>query len=101
MATTASISSFVGPLGHFVEPVKKFRRKPISRHIYRDRGQVFLACCRYCSQLVAVFCGTESAIPAKYARKVLLRFKAACQGDIQDTGFRDAQHLLRTLYSVA
>ena len=36
-------------------------------------------------ELAAVFCGTESALPAKYARKMLLRFKAACQGDIQDT----------------
>src|SRR5262245_39027392 len=31
------------PLGHFVEPVKKFWRKPLSRRIYGDRGQVFLA----------------------------------------------------------
>ena len=27
----------------FIEPVKKFRRKPLSRRIYGDRGQVFLA----------------------------------------------------------
>ena len=28
---------------NFIEPVDKFRRKPLSRRIYGDRGQVFLA----------------------------------------------------------
>ena len=26
----------------FIEPIEKFRRKPLSRRIYGDRGQVFL-----------------------------------------------------------
>src|SRR5215468_9316757 len=59
------------------------------------------AASRLIEKLPAVFCGTRSARPAKYTRKVLLRFKPACHGDIQDTDLRGAQHRLRTLYSLA
>jgi hypothetical protein len=49
-------------------------------------------------KFLAIFCGAGSAHPPEHSRKVLLRFEAACYGDIQDSRFGAAQHLLCTLY---
>ena len=51
--------------------------------------------------LVSILRRAGTANPAEHPRKVLLRFEATGHGDIQDTRLRRAQHLLRTLYSVA
>src|SRR5215469_4311596 len=55
----------------------------------------------FSSALVSILRRACTANPAEHPRKVLLRFETAGHGDIQDTCLRRAQHLLRTLYSVA
>src|SRR6267154_6737410 len=49
-------------------------------------------------KFLAIFCRADSAHPAEYPRKVLLRFEAARNCDVQDTRLGRGQHFLRTLY---
>src|SRR5215469_14905788 len=51
--------------------------------------------------LVSILRRAGTANPAEHARKVLLRFEPACDGDIKNPHLRLAQHLLCTLYPLA
>ena len=49
-------------------------------------------------KFLAIFCGAYSAHLAEHPCKVLLRFEAARNCDVQDTRLGRGQHFLRTLY---
>ena len=51
--------------------------------------------------LVSILRRAGTANPAEHARKVLLRFEPACDGDIKNPHLGLAQHLLCTLYPLA
>ena len=51
--------------------------------------------------LVSILRRAGTANPAEHARKVLLRFESACDGDIENPHLGLAQHLLCTLYPLA
>src|SRR5215469_7016897 len=76
----------------------------LDRHASGNRGRLILATrChrRLAHNLVSILRRAGTADPSEHPRKMLLRFESACDGDIQNTRLSLAQHLLRTLYSVA
>jgi hypothetical protein len=57
-----------------------------------------LASCSNIQKVPAIFRGTGSASLSEHAGKVLLRLEATGYRNIQDTGLRRAQHVLRAFH---
>src|SRR5215813_3483214 len=63
---------------------------------------VLNAIAKWClNKFLAIFCWARSAELTEHPRKVLLRLKATCDRDVQNTTLRHAQHLFAALYPLA